>query len=74
MNINAIKSRLGSISEARLSGLPLGIQKLLREDLPTLLKSVTCAHTTTSVTEENTRTCTACGLVWNAKSGKEDWV
>jgi len=39
-DINAVKSRLGSISPRRLSSLPPAVQKLLTVDMPRLISEL----------------------------------
>ena len=37
-DLNAIRARLGSISDTSMSKLPKAVQTLLKEDLPSLLE------------------------------------
>lgn len=39
-DLNAIKSRLGSIAPSRLYSLPLSVQKLLSDDMPALIEEI----------------------------------
>lgn len=39
VNTDAIRARLGSISDKKMQELPKAVQKLLKEDLPSLLQS-----------------------------------
>lgn len=38
INLNIVKSRLGSLSPAKISTLPLAVQKLLVIDIPRLIR------------------------------------
>lgn len=38
--LNEIKARLGSVATSKMKQLPLSVQKLLKEDLPRLLRAV----------------------------------
>lgn len=39
-DLNAIKSRIGSIAPSRFYSLPLSVQKLLSKDLPSLIEEI----------------------------------
>lgn len=43
-DLNAIKARLGSISDIAMSKLPKAVQTLLQVDLPRLIKIAECAE------------------------------
>ncbi len=44
INLDAVKSRLGSISKTKLETLPNGIQTLLATDFPNILKELEAAR------------------------------
>ena len=39
-DLNAIKSRLGSIAPSRFHSLPMSVQKLLSDDMPALIEEI----------------------------------
>lgn len=43
-DLNAIKSRLGSIAPSRLYSLPMSVQKLLSDDMPALIEEIETAR------------------------------
>jgi hypothetical protein len=71
MNLNAIKARLGSLSKQQLSGLSPSVQKLLKDDMPALLKALECKHmrrvtaigTVSGDKKPENQTCIDCGLI-----------
>lgn len=44
MNLDSIRSRVGSVSPTAIEKLPLGIQKILKKDLPHLLRIAAIAN------------------------------
>ena len=43
-DLNAVKSRLGSIAPSRFYSLPLSVQKLLSDDMPALIEEIEAAR------------------------------